>query len=156
MQQNADPNIPFRLFIDIQTPQELHLFSYVSNDPVNHIDNKGLDIWVCSRRAFFPLGLIGNHAYLWDDRDGSCCGKGSAINCKEDGPGEDECRRVSGSSGKENGVMNCCRLTADDGNWVPYYNDCHDAVDLCLGARGLTNPGAPGGRIVPPCDPCNK
>ena len=50
--------------------------------------------------------------------------------------------------------MKCCRDTADKGVWFPPMNDCHEAINDCMKAAGLKNPGAPGGRLGKPCDPC--
>lgn len=49
-------------------------------------------------------------------------------------------------------LMKCCQITADDGPWIPFLNDCHDAVRRCTEILGLTYPGAPGGRVGPPRD----
>lgn len=66
------------------------------------------------------------------------------------------CRKVEGSDGKEDKVIKCCKEAADKGIWLPPVNDCHEAADDCLKDAGLKNPGAPGGRLGPPCDPCSK
>lgn len=121
---------------------------------MNAIDPLGLAIWVCNRKTSFG---VGNHAYLWDDRNNTCCGMGSTKSCKEKGPnGGDSCRKVAGSDGHEDKVMKCCKDTADKGIWVPPVNDCHEAADDCLKGSGLGNPGAPGGRLGKPCDPCGR
>jgi hypothetical protein len=126
----------------------------VGNNPVSGTDPEGLEVWICNRKTTWGAG---NHAYLWNDRDNSCCGTGSTKKCKEKGPkGGDSCRMVDGSGGKENDVMKCCQKTADDGIWFPWLNDCHVAADDCLKSKGLKNPGAPGDRLGEPCDPCEK
>ncbi|MBI5603752.1 MAG: RHS repeat protein [Deltaproteobacteria bacterium] len=131
-----------------------NLFRYVGNNPINDVDAMGLAIWICSRKTKFG---IGNHAYLWNDKNNSCCGMGSTETCKEKGPKRgDYCRRVEGSDGLENRIMLCCKDTADLGRWIPPLNDCHTAADDCLISAGLKNPGVPGGRLSKPCDPCSK
>lgn len=60
------------------------------------------------------------------------------------------------SNGATRKVMKCCKDTADKGIWVPPVNDCHEAVGDCLKGSGLGNPGAPGGRLGKPCDPCGR
>jgi RHS repeat-associated protein len=129
-----------------------HLYGYVENNPILFIDPKGLEIWICNRKTRWG---VGNHAYFWDDRNGACCGMKSTKNCSEKGKdGGDDCRVVHGSKGREDELLKCCKDTADQGPWVPPINDCHEALDDCLEKEGLQNPGAPGGRLGPPCDPC--
>ena len=147
----------------------VNLYVYVRNDPVQFSDPTGLTVWVCNRKAKTTPG--GNHAYYWDDRNRTCCGMnsvfglGSPTKCSEPGPPTDECRPVEGSDGREPEIFRCCEATANAPlivsmpypapiPWFPGINDCHTAVDRCLKQSGLTNPGPPGGRVGPPCDPC--
>ncbi len=96
-----------------------------------------------------------SNAYLWDDRKGTSCGRGgsSGFGPPRDpndlGPGIDACNEVEGSTGREDSVMKCCGEHANDGFFKLAQNDCHDSVDNCLKSNGLTNPGAPGGRLGP-------
>jgi RHS repeat-associated protein len=142
-----------------------NFFAYAENNPVRFNDPLGLAIWICNRYAWrdsFMEGYGGNHSYFWDDRNGKCCGRGSTSSCSERGPGNgDSCRKIPGSEGHEDDLMNCCKTTADGGLWVPEFNDCHNALDNCVQKVGqkrssMSNPGAPGGRYGPPCDPCDK
>jgi len=133
---------------------DTNLYNYVLNNPVNYIDPEGLEIWTCNRKTTFG---VGNHAYLWNDKDNSCCGTGSTTKCKEKGPkGGDSCRVIMGSRGRENEVMKCCRTTGDYGAWIPGVHDCHNTSEDCTKSKGLQYPGAPGGRFGKPCDPCKK
>lgn len=139
-----------------------HIFGYAQANPTKFVDINGLEIWVCNRKVRGPVGLGGgsdgavggNHAYFWDDRNKRCCGRASTEKCSELGPPSDSCRMVVGSAGKEDEIMKCCKDNADKGLWVPPINDCHTAVDKCLGKSKLRNPGPPGGRVGKPCDPC--
>jgi hypothetical protein len=138
--------------------RELNPYAYVANSSVKHTDPSGLAIWVCNRKAQTTPG--GNHAYFWNDRNGTCCGmagssgSGSPTNCSEAGPPKDACRKVEGSDGFENEIFRCCQGTANAGIWFPVINDCHEAVDDCLSLLRFKNPGPPGGRTGKPCDPC--
>jgi YD repeat-containing protein len=58
-------------------------------------------------------------------------------------------------------VIGLASRTADGGLWFPGLNDCHSALDDCVQKvkqkrSPMENPGAPGGRVGPPCDPCDK
>jgi RHS repeat-associated protein len=156
---HAAPSIPFRLPAELPRPQGLHPFVYGENNAITFSDPTGLAIWICNRKA---RGVPGNHAYFWDDRNRQCCGMGSTQLCKETGPsgppprGGDFCRKVPGSTDREDDIMKCCKDTADKGPWLPKLNDCHQALDYCLKEAKLDNPGAPGGRMGKPCDPCDQ
>jgi RHS repeat-associated protein len=127
-----------------------HLFVYARNNTLRYADPLGLAIWVCNRKTTFG---VGNHAYMWDDRTGACCGMGSTSSCSEKGlTGGDDCNKVPGSDGREGELLSCCKKTADKGIWFPPVNDCHEAVGDCLKESGIKNPGAPGGRVGSPCD----
>jgi RHS repeat-associated protein len=59
--------------------------------------------------------------------------------------GNTECYPVDDSDGSEAAVMSCCNPAApgphmNDGPFLPYLNDCHNAVDDCLKAHGLNPP----------------
>jgi RHS repeat-associated protein len=59
--------------------------------------------------------------------------------------GPTECYPVDDSDGKEDEVMACCKPGSkgyhmNDGIFAPYSHDCHDAVDNCLKAHGLSSP----------------
>ena len=132
-----------------------NFFAYAENNPIRFTDPLGLAIWICNRKAFTKYGP-GNHSYFWDDRNGKCCGRGSTSSCSEGGPTKDSCRKIADSDGKEDELLKCCKDTANWGPWFPPINDCHEALDDCLRSKNLKNPGAPGGRVGPPCDPCDK
>jgi hypothetical protein len=122
------------------------------------------------RTSGFPLYGLGTHAYFWDDRKGtdwairecgteSSSGSGSMGNTSENyGPvdtgtnaipvpwrgngkkGMAECYPVDDSAGKEDAVMKCCRAKANQGPFIPYAHDCHDALDRCLKEHKLPVP----------------
>lgn len=143
---------------------DIALYTYAQNNPLKFTDPTGLAVWICNRKAEGIVGTLGgNHAYLWDDRNGSACGmRGSSGSGGNSGQGDIapttrlNCRKVPGSEGKEDDIMNCCRNSANNGVWYPPFNDCHEAADDCIKKQGLKNPKAPGGRIGEPCDPCPK
>lgn len=137
----------------------LNTYAYALANPLRYIDKFGLAVWVCNRATerVSPSFGRGNHAYLWDDRDGASCGQQGSYGFgkfgeKEAGWPVDACNIVEGSAGKEDDIMSCCTSTANDKQWIPFFNDCHNAVDDCIVENGLTNPGAPGGRVWPRCD----
>lgn len=124
------------------------LYVFVQNNPVKAIDPMGLAIWLCTRKVSgFPF--VGNHAYLWNDRNKKPCGMNASSGggprgrpSTDTGPGMpgQSCTKVDGSNGKEDGVMNCCDKNANNGLWFPLFNDCHNAVDDCLEKNGLKPP----------------
>lgn len=135
----------------------MSLYNYVNGQPTRYIDPKGLAIWICNRKAWGSDAGV-NHAYLWDDTSNQCCGMNRPHDpiktCKEKGPiGGDSCTLVSGSTGKESQVMNCCSNKASK-SWWPKY-DCHDLANECVTDAGLKSPGAPGGRFGE-CGSCSK
>jgi hypothetical protein len=140
----------------------LNTFAYVYDSPLRYTDPKGLAIWLCNRRVnLWPLidGGIGNHAYIWNDKKGLCCGRNTGRDplnsCMEKGPfGGDSCIKLSDSDGKEDDIMSCCQRTANERAWFPWWNDCHDSADRCLTASGVSNPGAAGGRLFGSCSSC--
>jgi RHS repeat-associated protein len=131
----------------------LNTYAYATDNPLLAIDPKGLAIWICSRSA---KGMPGNHTYIWDDRgSGRSCGMEQFFGHGDDpfkperGPnGGDSCRKVPGSDGVEDNVMNCCRDSNKSGGWVPFINDCLTVANRCID-RFLpgANPGAPGNRF---------
>lgn len=129
----------------------LNTYAYVLNNPIRYTDPLGLELSACSRPVNgFPY--VGNHAYLWDSTTSSGQGmrgsSGSGLESDEKGPeGGDMCKVVKGSAGKEKEVMDFMREHKNDGPWVPFLNDCHNAINDALTNSGLPNPGAPGGRF---------
>ena len=136
---------------------DMNLYGYTANNPINFRDPSGLTIYICVRRAKFPVGLVGNHEYLWNCIDGSCCGRGSNESCSEKGPAGDNCIPIPGSEGREDELMDCCRKS-NTGINVPPINDCFQDIDQCLDQTGIPNPGDPAGRFpehpCPPEEPC--
>jgi RHS repeat-associated protein len=128
-------------------------YAYVYDSPIRFSDPKGLDIWQCSRPVKWYLGGVGNHSYIWDDRNNQCCGrddgKDPLKDCKERGPnGGDACVRIAGSGGVEGRIMSCCQKSANDGSWRPFKNDCHTSIERCLdGVVPMGGGGAAGGRL---------
>jgi hypothetical protein len=105
---------------------------------------------ICSRPGFQGSGGqgIGNHAYLYDTRNGHSCGRGDQSGLENPTSPGTVCRLVPGSDGHEDDVMHCCETERQHaGAWVPGWNDCHNTAGNCLTMNNLTNPGAPGGRL---------
>jgi len=108
-------------------------------------------VWSCTRDTQSDL-MPGNHNYLWDARNAQSCGtsgnSGSGnTGLFELGPAGDSCNFVPFSEGKEDEVMQHCQENANNGVWVPFFNDCHNAVKDSVENSGLVNPDVPGGRL---------
>ena len=139
----------------------LNPFVYAMDNSPRFIDRTGLEILLCNRKARGLFELVdANHSYLWDTRTGISCGAHgspgiSRDNPKELGPGRegDQCRIVEGSAGREDEILECCNATGEE-TWVPFFNDCQARQQDCIEKSGLPNPGVPGKRFGPPCDPC--
>ena len=126
-------------------------YTYTHNWPVDATDPSGLKILLCSRDA---ETMPGNHAFLYDTRNGDNCGKGRGNHPTGheniNNPGT-FCREVPGSEGREDAVMKCCRQKSSSflGRFFffPGMHDCQNLVVDCLKENGLSNPGVPGGRL---------
>jgi len=144
-----------------------NLFVYVENNPLKNIDPIGLFIYLCGRKGD---KVPGNHVYFWDDRPGtspenrSCSrtgffptdrsGPGHGNPNKDKGPGKDLCNLIQRSNWMEDILMECCRRSANDGYWKPWFNDCFTALDNCIEEAGLVSPGAPVNRTEKICNDC--
>ena len=130
-----------------------NLYDYVLNDPINWTDPLGLKIYVCARETSWG---VGNHAYLWNDQTNEGYGmQGSRWrsmvlwnnHTPESGPQTDSCNAVQNSEGKENQIMQFVKQNADNGIWIPFIHDCHNAVENTIESFDLEFPGVPGGRL---------
>jgi RHS repeat-associated protein len=140
-------------------------FAYAYSDPLKFTDPFGLAVYLCTRAA---RGLPGNHSYFYSTSGtGQSCGMGGMFGRGSVGRGEfglaaDSCVLIPGSQGVEDLLMNCCYETANKGPWIPYLNDCYQAVEYCLEAAGFPNPGFSGTRLAAQnskcsaCDPLPK
>lgn len=139
----------------------INTYIYALANPTKFIDPKGEAVWVCSRPAD---GLPGNHSYFWDDRGkGRSCGRMDSSGHKpgqgsgpsgdgEAGPPIDACRKIPGSDGREDDIMDCCEKNSNNYPWFPGVTDCQNGVENCLSDKGLPHPGVPGGRFTYPCE----
>ncbi len=138
-------------------------YVYAENNPVRWSDPSGLAIWLCSRTA---SGMPGNHAYLWDDRgEGRSCGRALSsghapgdgtgpTGGAESGPPTDNCTRVAESEGWEDSIMDCCIRNANNRVWLPFINDCQNAVRRCVEGIIVAPPPIPDGRFGSSCNRC--
>jgi hypothetical protein len=107
-------------------------------------------VYVCGRETQFG---VGNHSYLWNAQNGEACGRSQVsgapgnVSRYESGPGADSCNFVPLSEGREADIMNYCKNHANEGQWVPFTNDCHNSTSDSVTNNGLSYPGTPGGRI---------
>ena len=124
----------------------------VQNNPVINIDPFGLELRIYNRPADGPIGSVGgNHAFLYSTEIGISQGMGASsgsqgsVNEPIDGLSYNVVPNPTGIS--EADVMTYMESTMNSGIWIPYVNDCHEAIDDTLGNFGMENPGAPGGRV---------
>jgi hypothetical protein len=110
--------------------------------------------FICDRRVDGPLGYLGfNHAYGFSYKTdpnswGMAGSNGIGRHKKEQGPAENynNCGCLKGSVGKEKYLMAVLKITADDGQWIGFVHDCHNAVERVIESQGLVYPGSPNGR----------
>lgn len=147
----------------------LTTFGYASATPMKWIDPKGLAIWLCTRAAFQNSdgAAIGNHSYMWNDRNDTPCGKeqffgvGGDAGHHENGPPRpgvrgDSCVKVDGSDGFESQIMSCCEQKNKSTPWIPFASDCYNVANDCVGKYVNNAPKPPGGRFKTDCDSCWK
>jgi RHS repeat-associated protein len=123
-------------------------YGYAEANPIRFSDLYGLAIYACFRGVYVG---IGNHSYIWNDKSKRCCGRipgtDPSKDCDEKGPdGGDYCIKVSGSDGREESIMNCCKERATQGRFFPVTNDCQTTTRDCLDEFNLKLPipGDPG------------
>jgi RHS repeat-associated protein len=123
---------------------DLNGYRFIANNPIGNVDGFGLKLYKCIRQArTMPDNL---HAYLWDDKQKTSCGRTGGIyatgeDAGDKGPGTPghTCIAIPGSDGKEASVMQCCRRVALS-PFFPGLNDCHNWGDRCLSKNGLSDP----------------
>ncbi len=137
----------------------LSTYVHVANNPLQNVDPEGLKLWLCVRSC---CGGVANHAYLYDDDTGKCCGDpGPTIrerdyikSCKERGPGRDTCWLISSTPGDAAKALNCCNRETRGTFYIPTYDDCQDRADGCIRELGMAPPNTPSQRRFMRCDSC--
>ncbi len=136
-------------------------YGYVKAKPNVAIDPKGLALWSCLRSC---CGRVANHAYLYDDASGTCCGDPGPSRdstnfiktCKEKGPNGDTCTLVSLNADDAKKALSCCdRRTRNTFYW-PTLNDCHNRVEECINELGFIMTTSHSKRRFQACDSCYK
>ncbi|MBM3846509.1 MAG: RHS repeat-associated core domain-containing protein [Verrucomicrobia bacterium] len=114
---------------------EPNLYAFVGNIPISQTDSLGLTVWKCTRDTGWFWDLSAQHAYLWNDKDNTSCGRDGGIqgygasSRLDKSPSSDECVMIPNSDGKVDAVMNCCRTP----RWKLFgTGDCHEWVNICL------------------------
>jgi RHS repeat-associated protein len=139
----------------------INTYGYVAQKPTLAVDPKGLTLWLCIRSC---CGGVANHAYLFDDATGACCGdpgpSSNATNfiktCKEKGPKGDTCWSVSSSPGDAEKALSCCDRETKETFYKPGINDCQNRADSCIRQLGMVPPNTPSERRFQSCDSCYK
>ena len=136
--------------------------SHVTDNPLKYRDPHGDTLYLCSSPARGINDL--RHSYIYDDRgDGKSCGRNGSYGYGTTGdslpgPHNGHCTEIPGSNDDDaaDEVMRCiCNpATANPGQYVPGFNDCHNSTHNCITSAGLADPGTPGGRMCLPTSPC--
>ena len=117
----------------------MNLYSYVKQNPIIYTDPFGKSIWYCIKEKSFGITPGIHHAYMWDDTKNQSCGMDNILGMKrhpedeypdgrQPGPTKDKCTKIKCSVGREKCMMNYCKKMANKTIWIPFINDCHNAV----------------------------
>ena len=137
----------------------LSTYVHVGNNPLQTVDPDGLKLWLCVRSC---CGGIANHAYLYDDDTGRCCGDPGPTfrerdyikTCKERGPGRDTCWSISSTPDDAEKALQCCNRQTRRTFYIPIFDDCQDRVDDCIRRLTMAPPNTPSERRFMRCDSC--
>jgi len=124
----------------------VNTYGYVSQAPLMSSDPMGLAVWFCIRHMRDSYIPVANHGYFFDDKTSRCCGdtgygaKDPLKACRERGPKKDSCVLISSFDPDTEKLLECCNKKTNEGNYVPFFNDCQNVGEDCIREIGMAPP----------------